>query len=282
VVLALVLAVAVHLSVSIALAGTSPDFMVRVEFNENGLLATNFMGWPAGDPPESILALHGEEDRPGAVRIARAPEGGRLKSPTGTRMLNIESGWGRYYVVFSGHRDTSHAHVTVKLARGNTGNHIRLGPVAHFQGRESCVSVVMWPGGRVTVKSTGEQDYSQNGQLKTADGEDVPGLGEYEFWTLHLKTEPGEEEGTLTVSFRAENPAGSPVDIEARRGEFQSGWWVLPDVPVPGQGLEGTAGVHAAVVGQAKSPDRGLWIDSLKVQRLAARQEAGAPDESPR
>jgi hypothetical protein len=271
--LALLLAGAVHLSVSVALARAQPDFMVEVGFNEAGLFSTNFMGWPPGELPESILEMTSDKDA--TVRIARAPEDSPLKSPTRSAMLNAW-GWGRTNIVLSGYSDLAHLHVSTRVARGGSNQHSRLGLVAHYHGMEDTVEVVFWASGRVSLHSFGEEGkFSAQANVEQPDGAEGTLIGKYKFWTLHMKTEPGGEDGTLKVSVRLEDPAGTVRKMESREHEYRGGWWVVEDVPVPKGGLQGTAGVQCAVIGGADSPEKGVWFDSIKVQRLDTPSVSG-------
>jgi hypothetical protein len=182
-------------------------------------------------------------------------------------MLNIW-GWRPGYLVLGEYQDISHVRISATMARGPTNGHDRIGLVAHYRSARSFVGVLLWPDGRLTLNTPGDDGMTENAELQAGPDGGKGGVPPFQFWTVEMKTEPGEEEGTLAVSVRVLDPDGAPREIHARAGEYAGGWWTLPGVPAPPAGVEGTAGVQVAVANGGDSPDRGLWVDSITIERL--------------
>jgi hypothetical protein len=245
---------------NVALAGTTPQFMMEMP-----LYSTNFADWAEGVPRQSVLTMKSDDDEPPDMFIATPQETPELVSPTGTPMLRVV-GWRSGHVVLSAHQDVSYATVSTVAAMGPSNRHARLGLLAHYHNPENHLGLMVWPGNRITLNSRGEDSKSVNGHLHKANGDRDGTVNQFDFWTITMKTEPGPE-NTLIVKVQLKDHNGVVREI-SEGGDFVNGWWVVEDMPVPSGGLRGTVGVQTAVTEGGNSEDKGIWFDSIAVQRL--------------
>lgn len=271
---ALVVAGVSMIGAQMALAGARPGFAVAMKFSEQGVLFTNFMGWQEGALPTS-LRVTGSKDPPADVQILQSPEGVSFESPSGTGLLHIR-GWNDASVTLSEHTDTTYGTVSTVAARGGSNGHDRLGVLLHCTGPDSYVRACIVSGKNLEVLVT---DGSRHDWKKTVplSGGAGPGSGQAQgtapmafgrFWTITLRTAPGEQDGRMLIAVRVQDENGRDRVTETRDGKLQGAEVVFADAPQPEGGLAGAPGLHGGVAeGGDQGDDTGLWFDSIEVRR---------------